>query len=78
MSPTTELKRAAIYTGLLDQKHAGIAHASKIIAMLTSADKNEREQAKTEVRKLAQIGNQALNAERVAIAATNNANRFEP
>ena len=74
MSPTTEAKAAAIRAGLKAMQF----DPAGMLAMLTSANKDEREQAKSGLRSITRHGQQILAAERTAADLANFANRHEP
>jgi len=75
MTPATEAKADAIRTG---STHLSKLDLAMLLAMLTSANKDEREDAKKTVRDLARKGNTILVTERQATNLANRANHFEP
>lgn len=75
MSPTTEAKAAAIRAALPHRRSIDLA---ALLAMLTSANKEEREQAKREVRSLTTHGGYVLGAQANADRLREFANRAEP
>lgn len=74
MSPATEAKAAAIRAGLKTMQF----DPAGMLAMLTSADRNERERAKRDIRELVSIGHVILREERTAAELASFANRHEP
>lgn len=78
MKPATEAKAEAIRAGLIDWNPVPIGHAADLLAMLTSANKEEREQAKRRVRELVRIGAHVLQADQDAADLASFANRHEP
>lgn len=74
MTPATEAKADAIRAGLKDLKF----DPAGMLAMLTSANKEEREQAKSGLRSVTRHGQQILAAETAAQDLANFANRNEP
>lgn len=74
MSPATKAKAAAIAAASRSQPW----DMPKLLAMLTSANKEEREQAKRWVRDMVQAGIAVLANERAAADLASFANRHEP
>lgn len=74
MMPGTEAKAAAIRASL----RALAFDPAGMLAMLTSANKEEREQAKSGLRSITRHGQQILAAEQAAQALAQFANRNEP
>lgn len=78
MTPVTEAKAAAINLALQrDSKHT-VESLALLLALLTSASKEEREGAKREVRDIMRTGSNLLTAERTAGNLAHFANRHEP
>lgn len=77
MTPTTEAKAAAIRVALLDQNPVP-GGLSTLLALLTSTNKDEREQGKRTVRELTKIGSDILAAEQTAQALAGFANKHDP
>lgn len=75
MTPATETKAAAIRAAMPHRRSLDLA---TLLAMLTSADKAEREEAKREVRCLATHGGSVLRAQATAADLASFANRHEP
>ena len=78
MKTPTDAKANAIRAGLIDWNPVPIGHAAELLAMLTSANKEEREQAKRKVRELVKLGAEILAAEKIAGDLASFANRHEP
>lgn len=81
MTPATEAKAAAIRAALSNEpfhKERPNTKAAALLAMLTSANKEERESGKREVRELVKIGADVLQADQDAADLANFANRHEP
>jgi len=78
LTPATEAKAAAIRAGLIDWNPVPIGNAADLLAMLTSANKEEREQAKSRLRSITRHGQQILAAEKAAQDLATFANRNEP
>ena len=74
MSHATETKATAIRAGLRDLQF----DPAGLLAMLTSATKEEREQAKSGLRSITRHGQQILAAEKAAQDLADFANRNEP
>ena len=74
MSPTTEAKAAAIRAALTLRN----PELPELLAMLTSPIKDEREDAKRELRGLVRTGTDILKAAHTAAALASFANRHEP
>ena len=75
MSPATKAKAAAIHAALPRYESLDLA---ALLAMLTSANKDEREKAKREIRKYVEVGTEILAAQRTAADLASFANRHEP
>lgn len=83
MTPATSAKARAIAAAIqpaMEEAAAGVyaLRLALLLARLTSANKDEREQAKGEVRELVKIGAGVLQADQVAADLANFANRHEP
>jgi len=81
MSPATDAKAAAIRNAIAfaaDYRALQMADLATLLAMLTSQNKDEREDAKHQVRELVRAGAGILEAERKANALAAFANRGEP
>lgn len=74
MTPATSAKAEAIRAASAEQPW----DMPKLLAMLTSANKDEREQAKRGVRDMARIGANILQANQDAADLAHFANRHEP
>jgi len=80
MTPTTEAKANAIRATIQNEwgNDLNIADLAKLLAMLTSPNKDEREHAKRSVRSLIRDGNELLAKEKQATDLAERANHFEP
>ncbi|MDP3511433.1 MAG: hypothetical protein Q8S20_01680 [Sulfuritalea sp.] len=83
LTPATTAKATAITAAIrpaMEEAAPGVyAHrVALLLARLTSANKDEREQAKNEVRQLVKVGSEILAAEQAAQDLANFANRNEP
>lgn len=78
MTPATETKAAAIKAAMHPFCSPTGMTPPVLLAMLTSANKDEREQAKREVRALVAAGAQIIAAENTAQDLADFANRNEP
>lgn len=78
MTPATEAKAAAINIALRRNSKHTVDSLALLLALLTSANKDEREGAKREVRDIVRIGSNLLTAERAAENLAHFANRHEP
>lgn len=79
MSKIAQHKAEQILNGLAHQDAAQrLATCCALLAMLTSATKDDRESAKRRVRELIQLGHARQTAEQAAQNLANFANRNEP
>lgn len=78
MTPATEAKAAAIDLAIRRECKHTVTSLALLLAMLTSANKDEREGAKREVRDIVRIGINLLTAARAAENLASFANRHEP
>lgn len=78
MTPATEAKAAAINIALRRNSKHTVDSLALLLALLTSANKDEREGAKREIRDIVRIGANLLTAERAAGSLAHFANRHEP
>ncbi|MDZ4255483.1 MAG: hypothetical protein U1A72_23180 [Sulfuritalea sp.] len=83
LTPATVAKTTAITAAIrpaMEEAAPGVyaRRVALLLARLTSANKDEREQAKSEVRELVKVGSEILEAERAAQDLANFANRNEP
>lgn len=78
MSPATDAKAAAIRAAMHPYSHPEGLTPPVLLAMLTSADKGERERAKREVRELVRAGAAILAEQKNAADLASFANRHEP
>ena len=77
MTPATEAKAGAISVAL-HKRIDRMPTIALLVAMLTSANKDEREGAKREVRELVKQGITILQADQEAANLADFANRHEP
>jgi len=79
---STDIKSDAIFAAINTQNPqymiSRLTNMCYLLASLTSANQDEREVAKKEVRKLVQTGTQILKAEKAAQDLADFANRNEP
>lgn len=79
MTAIAQRKAEQILDGLSHQDAAQrLATCCALLAMLTSATKDDRESAKRRVRELVQVGRDRQQAEQDAADLANFANRHEP
>ena len=81
LTPTTEAKALAIRTAIAfgpEYRNYQMHELTNFLAMLTSASKEEREYAKTVVRKMVKNGADILATEKAAQYLADFANRNEP
>lgn len=74
LTQTTQAKAAALHAAARSQPW----DMPKLLAMLTSASKDEREQAKRAVRDMVKVGAEILRSEQDAQRLADFANRNEP
>lgn len=76
--PATVAKAEALAASLPAYGNGFFDDIAYLLAQLTSANKDEREQAKRQVRELANVGREILQHEHIAQNLATFANRHEP